>query len=277
MPELPEVETIVRGLAPNLVNRSIRRISTFRPDVLRQSKISFSKGLKGRTVNSVSRRGKNIIIDLTDDIILVVNLGMTGRLLLTRPGIQASHIAVRFTLDKEPDLVFDDVRRFGSLEVITAKDWELRSQKLGPEPLSGNYTNKKLQTDLAKSSSPIRSWLLDQHRLAGIGNIYANEALHLAGINPLCSAKSINKIKAKALHRAIRAVLRSAIRNRGTTLRDYRDSSGAPGKNAAKLKIYGRAGKSCHYCSGEIVRSVFGNRPAFYCPSCQPEPKEKRK
>jgi formamidopyrimidine-DNA glycosylase len=270
MPELPEVETIVRGLQPGLVDRSFRRIRVLRPDVLRQPARSFSAGLRGRTVESVSRRGKNIVIALSGDGVLVVNLGMTGRLLLAGPEARATHPAVRFTLDRGPTLVFDDVRRFGALEVLTADDWHRRSGRLGPEPLSAGYTAARLHTDLSGSASPIRSWLLDQRRVAGVGNIYANEALYLAGIHPRRPAKSVSEPEARALHRAIRKVLRQAIRNRGTTLRDYRDASGSPGENAVTLLVYGRTGEPCHNCSRGIRRLVFGNRSAFYCPGCQP-------
>ena len=270
MPELPEVETIVRGLRPALVDRSIRRVRVLRPDVLRQPPRTFSARLRGRSVESVVRRGKNIVVGLTDDVVLVVNLGMTGRLMLARREAGITHPAVRFTLDSGPTLVFDDVRRFGALEALTAEDWARRSGRLGPEPLSAGYTAKRLHADLSRSSSPIQSWLLDQRRVAGIGNIYANEALYLARVHPQRPARSVSESEALALYRAIRRVLRQAIRNRGTTLRNYRDASGSPGGNAVALLVYGRDGEPCADCSTKIRRSVFGNRSAFYCPRCQP-------
>ena len=270
MPELPEVETIVRGLRPALVDRSIRRVRVLRPDVLRQPPRTFSARLRGRSVESVVRRGKNIVVGLTDDVVLVVNLGMTGRLMLARREAGITHPAVRFALDSGPTLVFDDVRRFGALEALTAEDWARRSGRLGSEPLSAGYTAKRLHADLSRSSSPIRSWLLDQRRVAGVGNIYANEALYLARVHPQRPARSVSESEALALYRAIRRVLRQAIRNRGTTLRNYRDASGSPGGNAVALLVYGRDGEPCADCSTKIRRSVFGNRSAFYCPRCQP-------
>ena len=270
MPELPEVETIVRGLRPALVDLSIRRVRVLRPDVLRQPPRTFSARLRGRSVESVVRRGKNIVVGLTDDVVLVVNLGMTGRLMLARREAGITHPAVRFALDSGPTLVFDDVRRFGALEALTAEDWARRSGRLGPEPLSAGYTAKRLHADLSRSSSPIRSWLLDQRRVAGVGNIYANEALYLARVHPQRPARSVSESEALALYRAIRRVLRQAIRNRGTTLRNYRDASGSPGGNAVALLVYGRDGEPCADCSTKIRRSVFGNRSAFYCPRCQP-------
>ena len=270
MPELPEVETIVRGLRPGLVDRAIQRVRILRPDVVRQTPRSFSAGLRGRTIQSIARRGKNIVISLGDDRTLVVNLGMTGRLLFSTPSAVATHPAVRFTLDRDPGLVFDDVRRFGSLEVLSTEDWARRSERLGPEPLATGYTASRMHADLARSASPIRSWFLDQRRVAGVGNIYANEALFLAAIHPRRPAKSVSEAEAQALHRAIRQVLRTAIENRGTTLRDYRDASGSPGENAAALLVYGRAGEPCPKCATEVHRLVFGNRSAFFCPGCQP-------
>ena len=201
---------------------------------------------------------------------MVVNLGMTGRLVLARDETRTTHPAVSFTLSAGPLLVYDDVRRFGAVEAIDEAEWALRSRRLGPEPLSSSFTARRLHSDLSRSVSPIRSWLLDQRRVAGVGNIYANEALHLAGIHPQRSASSMTEGEARRLHRAVRRTLRSAVENRGTTLRDYRDATGSPGDNAAHLRVYGRSHEPCLRCSTRICRLVFGGRTAFYCPSCQP-------
>ena len=270
MPELPEVETIVRGLRPTLPGKTIERIRVVHPDVLRQPPRDFSARLRGRVFESVHRRGKNIILHLTEGVVLVVNLGMTGRLVWARDGVRTTHPAVRFTLSAGPVLVYDDVRRFGALEVMDEAEWALRDRRLGPEPLSSTFTGRRLHADLSRSISPIRSWLLDQRRVAGVGNIYANEALHLAGIHPRRPAKSVTEGEARRLHRAVRRTLRRAVENRGTTLRDYRDTSGNPGDNAAHLRVYGRGQEPCLRCSTRICRLVFGNRAAFYCPRCQP-------
>ena len=270
MPELPEVETIVRGLRPVLPGKRIERLRVLHPDVLREPPRGFSARLRGRVFESVHRRGKNIVAHLTGDAVLVVNLGMTGRLVLAQDGIRTTHPAIRFTLSAGPVLVYDDVRRFGAVEVMDVLEWGVRDRRLGPEPLSSNFTATRLQADLSRSVSPIRSWLLDQRRLAGVGNIYANEALHLAGLHPQRPARSLTAAEARKLHRALRRTLRSAVENRGTTLRDYRDASGKPGNNAARLRVYGRGQEPCLRCSTRISRLVFGNRAAFYCPSCQP-------
>ncbi len=270
MPELPEVETIVRGLRPSLPGKSIERVRVFHPDVLRQTPRNFSARLRGRVFESVHRRGKNIVARLGEGGVLVVNLGMTGRLVLVQDQTRTTHPAVRFTLSAGPMLVYDDVRRFGTLEVMDESEWAERDRRLGPEPLSSSFTARRLHADLSRSGSPIRSWLLDQRRVAGVGNIYANEALHLAGLHPQRSARSVTEGEARKLHKALRRTLRSAVENRGTTLRDYRDASGIPGDNASQLRVYGSAQEPCPRCSSRICRLVFGNRAAFYCPRCQP-------
>ena len=270
MPELPEVETIIRGLRPTLPGKTIEHLRVLHPDVLRQPARDFSGRLRGRVFESVHRRGKNIVLHLTEGVVLVVNLGMTGRLVWARDKARTTHPAVRFTLSAGPVLVYDDVRRFGALEVMDETEWALRDRRLGPEPLSSTFTARRLHGDLSRSISPIRSWLLDQRRVAGVGNIYANEALHLAGIHPQRPAKSVTEGEARRLHRAVRRTLRRAVENRGTTLRDYRDASGNPGDNAAHLRVYGKGREPCLGCSTRICRLVFGNRAAYYCPRCQP-------
>jgi len=270
MPELPEVETIVRGLRPTLPGKTIEHLQVLHADVLREPPRDFSARLRGRTFESLHRRGKNIVAHLTEGVVLVVNLGMTGRLVLSRDETMTTHPAVRFALSAGPLLVYDDARRFGSVEAIDEAEWAIRDRRLGPEPLSSSFTARRLHADLSRSISPIRSWLLDQRRVAGVGNIYANEALHLAGIHPQRSARSTTEGEARRLHRAVRKTLRRAVDNRGTTLRDYRDASGSPGDNAAHLRVYGRDLEPCLRCSARICRLVLGNRTAFYCPSCQP-------
>jgi formamidopyrimidine-DNA glycosylase len=270
MPELPEVETIVRGLRPTLPGKTIEHLHVLHADVLREPPGDFSAHLRGRTFESLHRRGQNIVAHLTEGVVLVVNLGMTGRLVLARDETMTTHPAVRFTLSAGPLLVYDDVRRFGAVEAIDKAEWAIRDRRLGPEPLSSSFTARRLHADLSRSVSPIRSWLLDQRRVAGVGNIYANEALHLAGIHPQRSARSTTEGEARRLHKAVRQTLRRAVDNRGTTLRDYRDASGSPGDNAAHLRVYGRDLEPCLRCSTRICRLVFGNRTAFYCPSCQP-------
>jgi formamidopyrimidine-DNA glycosylase len=227
--------------------------------------------MAGRCFTSVARRGKNIVLRLDPAAVLLINLGMTGRLVLgdSSTPVSTTHPAIRFYLDRGRSLVFDDMRRFGVMERLTEEEWRIRSKALGPEPLAGSFTAAVLGRGLSTSRSPIRSWLLDQRRLAGVGNIYANEALYRAGVDPRRPARSLDAREVAALHREIRSVLRGAIRARGTTLRDYRDSQGGEGGFGPLLEVYGRDGELCSRCKGRIRRIVFGNRSAFVCPDCQ--------
>ena len=269
MPELPEVETIVRGLRPYLPGKSIERVRVFRPDVLRQTPRDFSRRLRGRIFESVHRRGKNIVARLTGDTVLVVNLGMTGRLVLAQDETLTTHPAVRFSLSAGPVLVYDDVRRFGAVEVMDEAEWAERDRRLGPEPLSSTFTAGRLYADLARSVSPIRSWLLDQRRVAGVGNIYATEALFMAGIDPRRAAGRVSLERFERLAEAIKTVLAAAITQGGTTLRDFVSGTGEPGYFAQRLNVYGRAGEPCRHCGMALRHIVLGQRATLYCTLCQ--------
>jgi formamidopyrimidine-DNA glycosylase len=274
VPELPEAETIVRGLRPLVVGRRIRGIEVIHADVLRQPRRRFADRVRGATIVDVGRRGKNVIIGLDGDRVVAVNLGMTGRLLpIDRADRKGDwrHPAVRFRFEGGGMLVFDDTRRFGTVEGLSREEWETRSARMGPEPLEASFTARGLHSALSSSRSPIRSWLLDQRKIAGVGNIYASEALHLAGIHPKRQARAIDRARAAALHKGIRRVLSSAIGAGGTTIRDYRTALGDAGRYARRLLVYGRDGEPCGRCGAEVRRIVFGGRSAFYCPVCQPE------
>jgi formamidopyrimidine-DNA glycosylase len=274
MPELPEAETIVRGLRPSIVGRTIRATKVLHPDVLRETTRGFSKKVKDRRIIRVGRRGKNVLLELDAERLVAVNLGMTGRLLPTagreEGSVQSQHPAVRFLLDDGEALVFDDTRRFGTVECLNMQEWRMRSERMGPEPLEPSFTAESLWTRLRESRSPVRSWLLDQRKIAGIGNIYANEALFLAGIHPQRLARGVSRNEADGLHRGVRHVLSNAIESGGTTLRDYRTASGEEGRYAGRLLVYGRDGLECSACRTEVRRVVFGGRSAFFCPVCQP-------
>ncbi|MBW3534064.1 MAG: bifunctional DNA-formamidopyrimidine glycosylase/DNA-(apurinic or apyrimidinic site) lyase, partial [Gemmatimonadetes bacterium] len=241
-------------------------------DVLAEPPDAFAERLRGRRVADVGRRGKNVVFHLEGGGVLLVNLGMTGRLLTVAAGgaSTATHPALRFALEGGRTLVYDDVRRFGRVEALDAAGWAERSAALGPEPLDPGFTAADLAAGLSRSRSPVRSWLLDQRRVAGVGNIYANEALHRAGVHPARPADSLSREEARALHRALRAVLREAIRARGTTLRDYRTAEGGRGGYGVRLRVYGRDGEPCPRCNSAVERLVFANRSAFLCPRCQP-------
>lgn len=273
MPELPEVETVVRGLAPELPGRTIRWIEVLRPDLLRVPASVFEESLTGCLIRHVSRRGKNIVITGDDGRVLLVNLGMTGRLLLSSPATvvdSAAHLGVRFDLGGGYELLFDDVRRFGALESLDPAEWAKRELGLGIEPLSTELDADRLHALLSRSKAPIRSWLLDQRKLAGVGNIYANEALFRSGIHPRRTARSVNPADSRRLLDALRTVLTAAISAGGTTLRDYRGADGRPGEYRPMLRVYGRTAEPCFDCGSAIERTVIANRSAFHCPTCQP-------
>lgn len=277
MPELPEVQTIVTQLARQLPGRIIRGADILFPDLLADPPGAFAAGVSGRAIDSVDRRGKNIVLALDDGQRLVVNLGMTGQLLfLPLPANETSegpsHPAVRFKLDATGVLIYADVRRFGSLRLFGPAEWRAESSRLGPEPLGRSLTSKTFAERLSRSRTPIRSWLLDQTRIAGVGNIYANEALFRVGIHPRTEANTIKAEDAGQLLRALRKVLREAIEARGTTLRDYRTATGDTGSFGSALRIYGREGEPCPRCKSIIERIVFANRSAFVCPRCQASP-----
>lgn len=275
MPELPEAETIVRGLRPAVGDRMVRQAEVVHADVLRVPPGAFRACVEGRTVETVARRGKNVVLDLDRDGRIVVNLGMTGRLLPVAPGEGATHRdsthpAVVFHFEDGGALIYDDVRRFGAVECLDAEAWGERDRALGLEPLSEDFTVDALHDLLGRSRSPARSWLLDQRRVAGVGNIYAAEALFLAGVHPRRPANSLSREEAGRLRDGIRTVLAGAVRAGGTTIRDYRNAEGGTGEFVRQLAVYGREEEPCPRCDTAIVREVFGNRSAFLCPSCQP-------
>jgi formamidopyrimidine-DNA glycosylase len=274
MPELPEAETIVRGLRELVIGRAFTDVRVLHGDVLCVATASFRRCVRGRAVRAVERRGKKVLLNLDGGRVLLVNLGMTGRLLPLLEGgppplFAPTHPALRFELEGGGMLVFDDIRRFGSVECLTDEEWAERSEALGPEPLGPEFTPASLAQGLARSRSPVRSWLLDQRNVAGVGNIYANEALWRARIHPRRPANELARPDATRLHGALRDVLQGAIDAKGTTLRDYRTADGQAGRYAFSLAAYGRDGSPCPRCGTAVERLVFGNRSAFLCPRCQ--------
>jgi formamidopyrimidine-DNA glycosylase len=274
VPELPEAETLARGLRPLIPGSVVRRTRVIHEDVLRGSARSFRADLAGRTITAIDRRAKNLVLELDGgEGVLVVNLGMTGRLVpVGFPGAdrgRPTHPAVRFGFGEGRSLVFDDVRRFGCLEVFDAAAWDERSRLIGPEPLAPEYRWTRLHGDLQRSRTPLRNWLLDQRKIAGVGNIYANEACYRARVRPDRPAREVDEGEARALYRGIREVLQEGIEHGGTTLRDYRNADGEPGGNQRRLRVYGREGAPCPSCATPVERIVIGNRSAFFCPRCQ--------
>lgn len=271
MPELPEAETIARDLDPRLTGRRITAVDVVHDDVLGHDPAAFADRLVGLHVVGVGRRGKNIVIRLEDDSRLVVNLGMTGRLVTgdAPAADELGHVAVTLRLDDGRELLYDDTRRFGLLRVYGPAEWRDRDDELGLEPLSDTFTTDALWAMTKATRTPVRSFLLDQRRVAGVGNIYALEALFLAGIRPTRRGRRTTRKEAARLRDALRDVLRRAVEQRGTTFSDYRDGSGEAGGYEPLLRVYGREGEPCRVCGTRIKRTVLANRSAFYCPTCQ--------
>jgi formamidopyrimidine-DNA glycosylase len=272
MPELPEVETVVRTLRPRLVGRLIRAVRLERPDVLQPAGTDLAGHLLGRTVRAIERRGKRIIIELNNGNRFYVHLGMTGRLTVELPDAPVkshTHLVIEVT---EPangtslqQVRFQDPRRFGGVWWLGRT--ETGSERMGPEPLAIRW--RQLAARLAKTRRPIKSALLDQTLIAGLGNIYVDESLFRAGVHPLTLASALELDQVRKLTRAIKLVLNTAIRHRGSTLRDYRDAEGKAGGFQQRHKVYAREGKPCTACKAKIERIVLGGRSTHFCAKCQ--------
>lgn len=271
MPELPEAETIARDLDPRLSGHRVTGITITHEDVVHGPVENLVDSVTGRTITAVSRRGKNVVLHLDDAGRLVVNLGMTGRLVTSDAprAAELRHVAVAFALDDGRTLLYDDTRRFGLIQRYDAESWAVRDMELGIEPMSRAFTPDALWAMTKRTRTHVRNFLLDQRRVAGVGNIYALEALFRAGIRPTRRSHRITRVEAARLRVALQDVLARAIEHRGTTFSDYRDASGEAGGFQPLLEVYGREGAPCNACGAAIKRTVLTNRSAFYCPTCQ--------
>ena len=270
MPELPEVETVVRTLRPVLLNRRITRVELTRPDIVTPADCDLPKRLAGRTVTDITRRGKRIVLTLDDENRFYVHLGMTGRLTVepsAAPVEKHTHLVARLS-DRGRELRFRDPRRFGGIWWMGT---ETCDDGIGPEPLTLRIA--QLSRRLARTTRAIKNVLLDQTVIAGVGNIYADEALFAARIHPLQRANELARDEVRRLNRAVKLTLRRAVRHRGSTLRDYVDAEGVAGAFQTLHRVYDRAGEPCRSCKHPIERIVLGGRSTHFCPNCQaPQP-----
>jgi formamidopyrimidine-DNA glycosylase len=265
MPELPEVEAVRRQLEPELRGRRVTDV-WYQPHPGLPRQFHDVELAVGRQVRRVGRRGKFIIAPLDRDLELVMHLGMTGALRFDAPDL---HTRARLWLDDGRELDFRDARRFGRLAVVDAGDYSAipMLSLLGPEPLSDEFDPAAFVADVARTRAPIKPFLLSQRAVAGVGNIYADEALWRARIHPM--SRRVGAGRAAALHGAIRDVLREAIEREGTTFRDYVMVNGAGGRNAGFLVAYGRVGEPCPRCSTPLRKIIVAGRGTTYCPHCQ--------
>ena len=282
MPELPEVETVRRGLAPAMEGRVIARAEIRRPDLRWPFPDRMAERLEGARIAHLGRRSKYLLVTLDRGETLIVHLGMSGRMLIegaATAGHVHEHAApekhdhVVFHLDDGARITFNDPRRFGAMDLAPSEaiDSHWLLAKLGPEPLGNGFDESHLVTAFHGRNTPVKSALLDQRIVAGLGNIYVCEALHLAGISPTRKAGRIAAPRVRALAPVIRDTLARAIEAGGSSLRDYRQADGALGYFQHSFRVYDREGQPCVTpgCPGTIRRIVQSGRSSFYCATCQ--------
>ncbi len=270
MPELPEVETTLRGLSPYLQGNTIVQVSVYCRKLRWPIPIEFESRLLQQPIQKLSRRGKYMLFYLKHDVLLI-HLGMSGRLhLLTHPKHLEKHDHVEITFADNMVLRYNDPRRFGAM-LLTSKPpmYHPLLSHLGVEPLSSEFRSEYLLQSLKNKSASIKSSLMDSKIVVGIGNIYAAESLFLAGIHPAMPAKQLTKTQAEELVKCVQNVLLKAIEKGGTTLKDFLNSEGKPGYFAQQLNVYGRGGKPCLKCQTMLVSCLLGQRSTVYCPICQ--------
>lgn len=282
MPELPEVETVRRGLLPVMEGALIALAAVNRPDLRWPFPVGMAERLTGKRVMALRRRSKYILADLDSGETLIIHLGMSGRMLVSGAVVgdfhhdhpaPAKHDHVVLDMDNRARVTFNDARRFGSMDLIAtdAAETHLLLRNLGPEPLGNAFSGPYLVDRLKSRNTPIKSALLDQAIVAGLGNIYVCEVLFRARINPARRAGQISAARIAALVPIIRDVLAEAIDAGGSSLRDYRQADGELGYFQHSFKVYGREGQACVTpgCTFTIARIVQSGRSSFYCPTCQ--------
>ncbi len=272
MPELPEVETIARKLRGTITGKQVAGVYLSGKTLRRPLPGDFAALLCGRTIRLIHRRGKYLILEMEPHAYWIIHLGMSGRLFYTaRPANREkhTHALVRFTDGAE--LQFSDPRRFGLMDFCQAARLDSLPdlQRLGKDPLGSEFDSDWLWPELAKTRRDLKSFLLDQQRIAGLGNIYVCEAMYRARVNPARRCNTLTRREAAALALAIREVLVEAVRHKGTSFSDFMDSDGEPGSHQDFLRVFQREGEKCRRCHATIARMKQGNRSTYFCPRCQ--------
>jgi len=274
VPELPEVETVRRGLEPHVVGRRLERVQILDPRLTRPlPPDEVAAALEGERVAKLDRRGKYLLFRFESGRVLLIHLRMTGGLQHTPAGSPASEPYLRavLSLDNGADVVYRDVRRFGTWILLEVQELgPYLAARLGAEPFARSFTAERLAGRLEGRRTSVKAALLDQRSLAGLGNIYVDEALWRARVHPLRPAGEVTGAEARRLHRAIRHALRLGIARQGSTLSDYRTADGARGSMQDEFKVYGREGQPCFRCRAPIQKTRAGGRGTWYCPTCQP-------
>jgi formamidopyrimidine-DNA glycosylase len=280
MPELPEVETVCRGLAPVMEGHVLATVVQRRPNLRTPFPDDFVARLTGRRVNQLTRRAKYVVAYLDDGQVLLIHLGMSGRMTVIEPAggdgalpVAGKHDHVDFVMETGVLVRFNDPRRFGLMALSHIDELATLPMLagIGPEPLGNQFNAQMLADALAKRKSPIKTTLLDQRLVAGLGNIYVCEALFRSRIDPVRAANSLTPAETDLLYREIRDVLEDAIRAGGSSLRDHRQANGELGYFQHNFRIYGREGEPCitPECDGTVGRLVQGGRSTFFCAKCQ--------
>lgn len=273
MPELPEVETTRRGLQAAVLGARITQVTVRRHDLRMPIPKRLAGALKGTRITDVRRRAKYLLIDLDSGETLLIHLGMSGSMRIEKAAkyVPKTHDHVMFSLETGVLAVLHDPRRFGLIDLLKPGQEAIHPllAHLGPEPLSKDFSAAYLAKQLARCSGPIKPALMDQKRVVGVGNIYASECLHLAGIHPQEPAKNVVKQSDKIIA-AIRKTLKAAIESGGSSLRDYVGAGGEGGYFQHKFLVYGRDGQPCFRCGTLIENGVQSGRASYWCPQCQP-------
>ena len=274
MPELPEVETVRARLEPKVVGRRLEQVDISDARLTRPfDPAEVAAELQGERVAALDRRGKYLVVRFESGRVLLIHLRMTGQLLHTNGGSPQAgdrHRRAVVRLDDGSDVIYRDMRRFGTWLLIEPGELDpYLDARVGGEPLAPAFTSKRLAETLAGRRAPIKAALLDQRRLAGVGNIYADEALWRARINPLRPAGDLSDDEVRALHRAIRSALKAGIARQGATLSTYRTPDGGRGRMQHEFKVYGRADEPCERCGTPIEKIRAAGRGTWYCPACQ--------
>jgi len=272
MPELPEVETVKNELLPHVIGRCVTDIDLIWDGIVRFPSVEeFRSRLLGQTITELTRRGKYLIFGLTSGDLLIIHLKISGSLLL-RPASTQNERFIRaiLFLDNETGIFFRDPRKFGMMRLV--EDANSIVAKLGPEPLEPDFTPEVLAQRLANRTAPIKALLLDQTRIAGIGNMYADEALFAARIHSLRLGKSLSLEEIERLHRAIQQVLWAGINNKGASVDSYFRPNGTQGTAHFEFQVAHRRGQTCPVCGTPLQRILVRNRGTYLCPNCQPEP-----
>ena len=285
MPELPEVEVVRRSLKKSIIGKKIKKVNIFNRNLRYKIESQFEKLIQNQIIKSTKRKSKYLLILLNNDYTILVHLGMTGKIFISEKDklkktsfyfdnnflIQHNHFSLEFNNSKK--LIYNDVRKFGFVKLIKNSEIDncFHLNRLGPDPLSKKFNKDYLLQRLKKSKKNIKDFLMDQTHVSGLGNIYANEILHVCSINPRKKSMNISFEKIKKIVKKTKTILANSIKSGGSSIKDFRGVSGKNGAFQQKFKVYARDGLKCkkRNCEGTVKKIYISNRSSFFCPICQ--------